>query len=300
MIENYPKLHNLGHRETHGMLDFPMQVEEKIDGSQFSFGITTDGVVWCRSKSVAIDMDKPCDFALAVQSVERMAADGELGDGWVYRAEYLRKPRHNVLVYDRVPKGNLVLFDAENQKGEYVAAQQRANIADRLGIDVVPVLDTGTFTAVQLAQFFNQTSILGGCKVEGIVLKAANGLLFDKDRMQAKYVSPAFREVAKQKVVRGPVDDPFAPIARKYGTPARWLKAVQHLTDAGQLVNAPADIPKVLKEVQRDVFEEEGDAIVADVLALAKPKLYRSIVVGLGDWYLRHINPAQEQEQTAA
>ena len=35
---SYGKIFNLGHKETEALFDGPVVVEEKIDGSQFSFG----------------------------------------------------------------------------------------------------------------------------------------------------------------------------------------------------------------------------------------------------------------------
>lgn len=118
--------------------------------------------------------------------------------------------------------------------------------------------------------------------------------------MCAKFVSNEFREVAKQKPVRMPGDDPFAPVIAQFGTQARWLKAVQHLRDAGELENSPKDIPKIIREVQTDTIEECGTDICTAAMAIAKPKIYRGIVLGLGDWYIKRINAAlMEQPQEA-
>ena len=52
-LHSYPSIFNLGHRAVAGLLGGPVIVEEKIDGSQFSFGVTVDGEIVTRSKGAA-------------------------------------------------------------------------------------------------------------------------------------------------------------------------------------------------------------------------------------------------------
>lgn len=40
---SYPSIYNLGHRYIADLLTVPVIVEEKIDGSQFSFGLDEEG-----------------------------------------------------------------------------------------------------------------------------------------------------------------------------------------------------------------------------------------------------------------
>lgn len=49
ILPSIPKIYALGQRWNHGIFEDLVQVEEKIDGSQFSFGFV-DGKVECRSK----------------------------------------------------------------------------------------------------------------------------------------------------------------------------------------------------------------------------------------------------------
>ena len=34
-----------------------------------------------------------------------------LTPNWIYRGEYLSKPKHNTLCYDRVPEKNIIIYD---------------------------------------------------------------------------------------------------------------------------------------------------------------------------------------------
>ena len=44
MISSYPKVYNLGHRAIVGLTEESVVVQEKVDGSQFSFGLMPPAV----------------------------------------------------------------------------------------------------------------------------------------------------------------------------------------------------------------------------------------------------------------
>jgi len=48
-LNSYPKVYNLGHAAIVHLFDEPVTVEEKVDGSQFSFALI-DGELSARSK----------------------------------------------------------------------------------------------------------------------------------------------------------------------------------------------------------------------------------------------------------
>lgn len=49
MINSYPSIYSLGHRYISELFSGPVVIQEKIDGSQFSFG-NLNGKLFCRSK----------------------------------------------------------------------------------------------------------------------------------------------------------------------------------------------------------------------------------------------------------
>lgn len=45
---SYPSIYAIGHKELDELFDDPVLVEEKVDGSQFSFSLTKEGIyLWC-------------------------------------------------------------------------------------------------------------------------------------------------------------------------------------------------------------------------------------------------------------
>lgn len=108
MLKSFPKIFAVGDRHIQKLFDGTVEITEKVDGSQFVFG-KIDGELMCRSKGANIVMDAPEKmFSEAVEYVKSI--EEKISDGHVYYAEYLKKPRHNTLAYDRIPQNYLVLF----------------------------------------------------------------------------------------------------------------------------------------------------------------------------------------------
>lgn len=134
-ISSYPSVCRLGHRMIQDILDGTVVVQEKVDGSQFSFSKLNNGEIVYRSKSVEIFPESvPALFKLAVETVN------SIGDlltvGWTYRAEAVTKPKHNSLTYSRIPKGGVILYDVQFDDGEHYANPvQLQTIANYIGLD---------------------------------------------------------------------------------------------------------------------------------------------------------------------
>jgi hypothetical protein len=281
---SYPKIHALGHREVTNLLLDPVLVEEKIDGSQFSFG-RFNGELRARSKGAVIDpLNPPKMFAQGVE----VAGALDLHDGWTYRGEYLQKPKHNALAYDRTPEKHIIIFDINDGHESYLDWQSKRNEATRLGLEVVPVLHTGTIATPEfLKAMFNRLSVLGGQTIEGVVIK--NYARFGKDghALMGKYVSEAFKEVhRKDWKERNPSSkDVIEELILSLKSEARWNKAIQHLKESNQLEGSPRDIGNLIKHVQSDIIEEEYDYIVDTFWRLYKKRIMAGVISGLPQWY---------------
>ncbi len=288
----YPSIFNLGHKAVSGLLSYPVIVEEKVDGSQFSFGIF-DGEVRTRSKRVDITAD-PGMFDKALETVE--AIKGNLMNGWTYRAEYLRSPRHNAATYARVPEKHLVIFDINTGHEAYLPPGWKAEEARRLGLECVPMLFQGTaLTLERFEALLDTESFLGGAKIEGVVIKPAEYALFGQDKkvLMGKYVSPAFRElnhVAHKPTLRA---DIIEALVAELRTEARWQKAVQHLREAGVLEDSPRDIGKLMGEIHSDVEKECEDLIKARLYKHFKKAIYGGVSRGAAEWYKEQLLAAQ-------
>jgi hypothetical protein len=291
---SYPKVWNLGHPNIAELFADPVIIEEKVDGSQFSFGVLGGALrVKSHNKELVADADNGM-FNAAVATAWALAP--ELHDGWTYRAEYLQKPHHNGLAYNRIPNRHLIVFDVNTGPEAYLRYPEKAAEAERIGLEVVPLVFEGVVeSAEMLAALIDRESILGGQKVEGVVAK--NYLRFARDgkALMGKHVSPQFREVQKGEwrkanPTRGDVID---VVCERLRGPARWSKAIQHLRENGALTNSPKDIGALLKETQADIKAECEDEIKAALFAWAWPQIARRTIAGLPDWYKQLLVDAQ-------
>lgn len=291
---SYPSIYALGHRYAADLLLDDVLVQEKVDGSQFSFGYFPghpdfpDG--WrFRSKGAEIQPLAPPDmFKGACQHVRTLP----LHPGWTYRGECLAKPKHNALAYDRAPNGNVIVFDINDGHESYLPYAEVVKECERLGLEVVPCFYQGRVeSAEQVRKFLDTVSVLGGQKIEGVVIKNYARFGLDKKALMGKFVSEAFKEVhsgewRKENPKSGDILD---VLTERYKTPARWAKAVQHLRDAGSLDNSPKDIGLLMKEVPEDIKKECEAEIKDQLWAWAWAELKRRTCGGLPEWYKQQL-----------
>lgn len=99
--QRYHKLYNFGHFAIKDIFLDEILIEEKVDGSQFSFRKRGDGKIFCRSKGVDIKIDEietKHQFYKAVEVVKELAPSQKP----VALLEYLVKTytKENDLVLD--------------------------------------------------------------------------------------------------------------------------------------------------------------------------------------------------------
>lgn len=292
-LPSYGKVLAIGHRAISDIFKGPVVIQEKVDGSQFSFGLI-NGELHARSKGQQLVIDAPEKmFSLAIEQIK--ARVSLLREGWIYRCEYLKAPKHNTLAYERTPTGNLVLFDAHpDSEGQgFTDPQQLRQEAENINVEPVPVLFEGEVRSQdQLAELLESDSILGGCKVEGVVAKNYHTFnSMDGRFCVGKFVSERFKEKhAKDWKKSNPATkDVVQMLIEELRTEARWEKAKQHLREAGLLEESPKDIGSLIKEVQKDVKEEEEDYIKEALFKHFWPQIQRSITHGLPEWYKEQV-----------
>ena len=284
MISSYPKADHLRARDA--LLFGPVVVEEKVDGSQLS--VRREGkTTWCRSKTVpfeAANYEGP--FKLAADAVSAI----DLPEGYTFRGEFLMRPRHNVLAYDRVPKHNFVVWDVQAPDGGYLHRAAKQLICHGVGLEVVPLLHEGEVTREQLVAMFDTTSMLGGQRIEGVVVKSYDRPHPKGEPLWAcKLVAEQFQEVAGRcKIRKERQDDPVDKILCKYQSEARWNKAIQHLRDDERLTNTRSDIGPLIKEIQADVMLECQEDIKDELFDLFRKQLMNKVIEGFPQWYQAH------------
>jgi hypothetical protein len=290
-IKRWSKIFTLGDRHTQNIFKGPVQITEKIDGSQINFGRTKNGLE-VLSKGAVVDLADPdSNFKPAVSHLLRIA--GLLPLGYTFHGETLSKPKHNTMSYDRVPKGHIALYGVTTDEDKQVSDHETLKVwADNLLIDVVNCFFEGTVDTNNIgnsmAEWLETVSQLGKERIEGVVIKnyaqefIIGGVVFPLT--QAKYVSERFKERHKidwKTTNKGPVER----LGELVATEGRWHKAVQKLKDGGEWTGTPADIGPAIKSLQIDLIEEDKDYIKEEMWKLFYKEISRAAVKGFPEWY---------------
>lgn len=311
---SYPKIYNLGHRYLENLFKGPFQVEEKLDGSQFSFGrfLNPDWkvisepdpvnnpttIIKCRSKGAEVDINDPQKmFAPAVQWVKEHMHVLHLG--WTYRAEWIPKPKQNVLTYSRTPAAGLLVFDVSTGLESYLPWQERSQEVARIGLEsvrtMVIVREDGDdpLSLEEYKAFLNYESMLGGPKVEGIVIK--NYTQFGKDghAVMGKYVSEEFKEQHSKVAYTHGNQATVQTVIDYFKTTARWQKSVQHLREAGKINDEAKDIGLLFAEIKSDFIDECAYECKDILYKTFERQILQGITHGVAEWYKEELAKKQ-------
>jgi len=291
-ICSYPKIYNIGHPAVAQLFEGNITIEEKIDGSQFSFGMIA-GELSIRSKGQELLVDHPEKmFSKAIETVVAIAP--MLKPDWVYRGEYLQKAKHNALAYDRIPANHIMMYDIQTGHEQYLPYEDKKAEAARLGFEVVPLIFNGNgseMSVEKLKNIMDQVSCLGGAKIEGFVVKNYDRFTVDAKAMMGKYVSENFKEVhsVEWKKDNPTSKDVLGLLCEEYRNKARWHKGIIHLQEKGQLTDSPKDIGPLLKEIQNDIEEECIDEIKQKLWNWVKPQILRGAIRGFPEFYKEYL-----------
>jgi len=301
-LSSYPKIWNLGSPEITDLFNSQVEVTEKLDGSMIRFGLV-DGEVVVGSKNINNILQSPSQdgmFKVAVDYL--MKQKRNMRENTVYFGEYIRKPKHNTLEYEKVPKNNIALFGVKELNGEMIWKWINNHSilrfhAQTIGIDVVPLLYSGPLKELKkLEGLLTKESYLGKEKIEGVVVK--NYYDFSKSRFSSecygKYVSSKFKERHKSdwKKRTATLDDFIA----KFQNEARWVKAFQHLRDDGKITYQTKDIGDLIKSVHNDIIIEDTEFIKQELFNFYKKRILGTSVKGLPDWYKKKLMEKQFEE----
>lgn len=281
---DYPKIEHYGSRNVRGIDDVAADVivQEKLDGSQISFAreLSTGRLrVW--SKNRELDLANPDKmFAPAVESLQARA--DMIEPGYKFRGEYLSRPKHNVLAYERTPRGLIAVFDVDAvtpMRPE--GARELAQLAD---LEYVEPWCCELLRPLALPDYqplSDAPSMLGGIR-EGVVIKNYNKKLY------AKIVRDQFKELRTGRPVIRP-EAPAKAIGHFYATPGRWQKAVQHLRESGRLLGSMADMRALINEIRADVRAEHEQDIRDALWEAFEGEVMEATHLGLADWYRQQL-----------
>lgn len=292
MIPAYPKIFTIGSPYIPNLFKGGVEVTEKIDGSQFNFGVDSKKNLLLRSKGKDIYIEDPEKmFQKAIDytvSIDKKIKNQFSPETFFY-TEFLSKPKHNVLDYKRIPKNHLILFAAYFAGIGFADYQKLKEASEILDIEVVPLLFEGVIKNVEeLKHLLNLESGLGGETVEGIVVKNYGQTIFVGDQVfpsLGKFVREQFKERHKTEWKEKEGKGKWQTFLESFRTEARFRKAVQHLVEKGELRFTPADIGRLLVELKRDILTEEKESIKEELYKFFMAEILRKATAGFPEWY---------------
>lgn len=288
MITSFPKIFAIGTRYIEDIFNEEVEITEKLDGSQFIFG-KIDGVLYVRSKGAIIYPETcPTMFVEGLKYVQSI--QDKLPEGITFYGEYLQKPKHNCLKYDNIPKNHIALFGAIDNNKRCCPMEGIKVYADFFDIDLVKEIYHGRVShPADLIKFLERESMLGGTKLEGIVVKNySRPFLLGGQPMPlmcGKLVSDGFKEVNNKRQKEYKKDGDIESIIAYLKTEARWEKAIQHLKEFNVLINEPKDIGTLLREINVDIESEEKDNIKEMLWKHFKKGILSGATRGFAEWY---------------
>ena len=303
MLESYSKVYHWGHAQLDVLktaANVQVSVQEKLDGSQISFGRNEDGVLHVRSKNASIDLESPPDlFSGAVRHI--VSIQNRMEKGTTYRAEVISAKKHNTLTYDIVPRNNLVLFDVDTGNQHYEHPSKLEDYAKNLDIDSIQILFSGNLpnktTLNEILE--NGSSMLGGeYGLEGMVVKPVDTHIYDArgKLLMGKFVKKDFIEMNKEDwSKRHPKGKNFVEnLAVSLRSEARWEKAVQRMKETDELTATVSDIGTLMNLVKDDICEEETEYIKNQLWSHYKRDILGQAARGLPEWYKEKLENPKE------
>lgn len=291
-VSSYGKVWALGHQQAIDVLDGPVVIQEKVDGSQFSFA-NINGDLLCRSKGQQIGYGGNCEgmFGKSVRTAGLIMDTGTLPEGMVVRGECLEKPKHNTISYGRTPIGNILIWDISLQDGSeiYLSPGEVKEYAAMWGMETVPTYFEGVIRGPELRalskDLLERISCLGVAKIEGIVIKNYRKCDGFGKMMAAKIVADSFEEQNSENWKAQSHGSAIDQIIASFNHEAIWQKAIQHAKEAGVLLNEPKDIGYLIGAVKRDFHDEHGEAIKKKIFREFYSDIERGIMKGFPEWY---------------
>jgi len=277
-------------------------LQEKVDGSQLSFCVdNVTGLLrfFNRGKEKTAPYQKV--FLRTITALRhRLERDCDIDTDLVFHGEAIGARKHNVTVYDRVPRYGFVLFGV--QRGhEYLGLKEAKEIAAEYDLEFAQIVyenDDESVNPHDKVAAIMETRIqsaLGG-EAEGIVLKHHSFTKPDGKTATCKFkfVYPEFKEVhrKKQKKVVTTTEDFLDDLVSWFNRDAWMSKAVFRLRDNGVIDPDCKDEEqrrrngvRVQREMARDILEECESLLREELWAHFGPLIVKRVVEGAAEKY---------------
>jgi hypothetical protein len=303
-IVPYPSIQTIDLNSTRSWVDgnnYKYYIEEKIDGSQLSMILEDSGTLSFYNKS-SLAGEGNTSFTKSISMLKFMFENKEiLNKNYIYHGESVCKLKHNVNVYERVPKNYFICYDIfDNLTQVYLSPEMKKEELDRVELEMCPILyynsDVNVNPYDKCKELMGQiekgeiVSFLGGIP-EGIVLKHHSFVQqYKTSATKLKYVTDTFKErhLVKQPKCEESADDFLEKLGKSFCTEPRFQKAFQHLVDQGKINSdsvKAGDLGKVIGELGSDFDKEYKDEMMLLLWVEFSPVIKKYARDGVGLWF---------------
>lgn len=277
-------------------------IQEKIDGSNLTFRFRRESdetlkqpeelVFSCRHHDVKPDAEM---FAKTCERIELLKP--LLNSRYVYHGEAVRKCKHNVAEYVRIPRHYYVCFDIYFiDERRYLSPKEFLEECDRVGLEPVRFLymndnigilpDKIMKGLIEQIEAGELESMLGGVP-EGVVFK--HDRFWYKDKYissKRKMVTKKFKECQrKRQQKKGITADEFLrELGLCFAREARFAKARQHLEEKNLIDHTNGDRRRMAKELDADFDKEYREEIMTYLWQELGPVIKVTAKAGLNEW----------------
>ena len=237
-------------------------IQEKIDGSNVSFQYDSDtDSLQCFSRNQILSAENTLrGYYDWVQKLDKELVKSVLGDRQRMFGEWLVK---HTVKYPEERYNTMYCFDVFDMENKcWLPQNEVKSLADKLGLNYVPVFYEGEFTAWEDYTYLVGKTEMGGEIGEGIVIKKQNDL--SDDVAYTKIVHERFKEVWKK--VRRHSESPeekqekkrLEELTETVVTPARVEKILYKLVDEGILPEdfSAKDMKTIYKSLPLAVYQD--------------------------------------------
>lgn len=300
----YPSFDHLPQSLDGWPADLTWFLQEKVDGSQYTFGLW-DGelVLLCQGK----DKSKESMFASANDAISLIKDN--LNPDYTYHGEYLSKPGHNVITYERRPKMYVILYDIKGPEG-WLHPCDVVKEAERIGLESVPLLYVHQEWQDQcdpraIAEMFfddKYPSCLGGNQMEGMVIKIIHKPGVCNPARVHKICTEIFKEkhkigVPDKERILPSVEKIIEDIGLQWNVRGRFRKALIHLKENGVDVSEPLEkFREIENELDKDLSKEAKDEIKLCLWGDLKKLCLSKLTEGCGAYYVEKYCPEEEKQ----
>ncbi len=237
-------------------------IQEKIDGSNVSFQYDSEtDSLQCFSRNQILSAENTLrGYYDWVQKLDKEFVKSILGDRLRMFGEWLVK---HTVKYPEERYNTMYCFDVFDTENKcWLPQNEVKSLADKLGLNYVPVFYEGEFTAWEDYTYLVGKTEMGGEIGEGIVIKKQNDL--SDDVAYTKIVHERFKEVWKK--VRHHSESPeekqekkrLEELTETVVTPARVEKILYKLVDEGILPEdfSARDMKTIYKTLPSAVYQD--------------------------------------------